>query len=227
MSLALALLLLQDPIADLDHDDPAVRAAAVHELRERGECAETNLRSALAAGTTPEAGGRIRELLERIELRRRVAAFPGGPEVDGLRCAVTIGGGPHDGRREVRVEILNVGATDREIAVIRSWATRFPGRSSRSFGNEAELSVTDGPPVFGGRHSMMLGCGGRPRLELASLRPTESRVYTYSLDAASLPSGRYRVSVRYLALGVLRAGTPDLCSNAADVDVGSPDATVR
>ena len=89
-SILLALIALQDPIADLDHDDPAVREAAMRELRELRGCAETNLRARLAAGVSAEAAGRIRSLLWRIELDRRIAAFPGGEEVDGLRAAVSI-----------------------------------------------------------------------------------------------------------------------------------------
>ena len=216
-TMLLALIALQDPIADLDHDDPSAREAAMRELRELRDCAESNLRSRLAAA-------RIRSLLGRIELDRRIAAFPGGEEVDGLRAAVSIGGAPDDPRRTIRLEILNAGPVAREILAVKAWSKSLPNVWSRSGSAEDEIEIKGGPPGPLDRFGVSYGCGGSWKPELVPLRPGEIRAYEVVLDSDLLSPGSYELTARYFALGRLRKGTPELHSNRVSFVVGSSGA---
>jgi hypothetical protein len=220
----LLLLLAQDWIADLDHDDPEVRERATRALRELGDCAEPELRARLAEGLPPEAAGRIRGLLADIERERRIASFPGGAQVAGLRCAVRLAGGPEDASRKLSLEVLNAGSGPRDIALVASWNRRVPGFWRSSAGAEAEIRVTGGPtPVRRWAVSSSV-CGGNRRVDRATLRPGESRTFEVDFDAAFLRPGRYRLTVAYLALRDLEGRDEDVLSNTIDFEVGPPSA---
>ena len=225
MILLAAALLLDGTIADLlralREEDVDRRQAAVEALCDLGEAALENVRAARAEADDAEARARLAEIEARIEAERRRRTFPGGPEVLGLRAALTARWDPDRDQAVFTLEIMNVDARERACVEPQGWDVRLPRWSLGSNRNRLRLEirairVDDPGTAGGGRRISVGGCGGFSPPPLVRLQPGETRSAELRLgrgtDARSLQlrPGVYEARAVFFAKKLLPGAAADL-----------------
>ena len=203
----------------LEDDSIERREKAVAGLLDLGERAAPALRAALEAVTSPEARGRIGDVLRRLDAGRRRKEFRGGEVQKGLAAAVRIVDADPS-TILVQVEVMNVGEDDAAFAPIQWWNLQLPHARFVSNLSEGLLEIRQlsGEPCGEPLRARLCVGGPRSRPSVLHLKPSESRTYEYRLDRSALPKGEYSVEIEYYSTRLL--GTPEnLKSNALKFSV--------
>jgi hypothetical protein len=144
--LALPFLLpQQDNVAQwvraLEEDAIGIRDQAMRDLIAAGEKARPEVERAMRQTTNVEALGRLREVLRRLDVDKRRAAFGGGKIVNDVGLKLSAAYRKDERKLEVTVEITNFGTTERVVVPLRRWDTRLPNHSSSGSGSEGCIVV--------------------------------------------------------------------------------------
>jgi hypothetical protein len=206
----------EDPstlIHELSDDAIWVRERAASELFRRGRELRGFLIEALASASELEVRERLEGVLRRMDVDDRIRDFGGGRRVAGfgasLRSDRFFGSGPF----RLQLEIMNLGATDRELPRIAIWEQDFPDQEWRRSGAQARIQAKKLLASPGLRRTTWRrgdGAAAAPQL----LRPGEGARYDVVLDAASFPAGDYDVSIEYFARDWIPGALESLRSNS-------------
>jgi hypothetical protein len=218
--LAAFLLDWSDPtdlVRDLADDSIVVRERAASELYRRGEELRPFLRETLDVEADPETRERLIGVLRRLDADERIRDFGGSNRVCGfaaqLRSDRWFGSGPF----RFTLEIMNVGARDQVFPGLGAWDAEMPDQEVRTTGSEAKIFVRK-----------FIGSGGFRKSSWRSadaqrtpvwLRPGECVRFEYVVDAKSLPSGEYQVTVEYQALDLIPDAEERLRTNVVRLTV--------
>ena len=215
------LLRWEDPstlLRTLSDDSIEARERAAADLYRRGEELRGFLTDAREAAAAPEVRERLGGILRRLDADERIRGFGGGNRVAGfgasLRSDRFFGSGPF----LLRLEIMNLGASDQELPGVATWEQQFPDQQLCRDGAEARIEVKRFIGAHGLRRTTWTH-GGRAAAALHLLRPGERAIFEFKLDAGSLTAGDYDITVEYFARDLIPGAEENLRTNVVRVMV--------
>jgi hypothetical protein len=209
------LLGWEDPsllLRDLSDDSITVRERAAAELHRRGEVLRGFLMDALGSAGDLETRERLLGILRRLDAEERIRDFGGGNRAGGFGASLRSDGFFGSGPFRLQLDIMNLGANDRELPGIASWEQDLPDQELRLNGAQARIQVKKFIASAGLRRTI---CRSGEGVAAASrlLRPGECARFEFVLDAKGFPAGDYDVSVEYFARDLIPGAENNLRSN--------------
>jgi len=209
------LLGWEDPsilLRSLSDDSIAVRERAAAELYRRGEELRGFLIDARESAAELEVRERLLGILRRLDADERIRDFGGGNRVGAfgasLRSDRFFGSGPF----RLQLDIMNLGALDRDLPGIASWEQDLPDQDLRLTGAQARIQVKKFIAASGLRRTMWRS-GNGAAAATQTLRPGECAHFEVVLEAKSFPPGDYDVSVEYFARDLIPGAEENLRTN--------------